>query len=190
MCGRTARTVRCGGGWKRSDLATVTAVKRPAGESRGKVTAGPNVRQRHRASPRPYIGVDGWRWLIVRAAFWTRILVLGYDGGPAGGPGGRGFHGPRGCPSLVAGMGSCWSGGLRERVDALPGGRDRLGPRPGGLDFQAAPPAAADQPGGGVQDAVAQRLGLGFGQVAVQGQQLEPGQQDRPRSWRRSATPA
>ena len=25
-----------GGGWKRSDLATVTAVKRPAGETRGK----------------------------------------------------------------------------------------------------------------------------------------------------------
>ena len=32
----------------------VTAVKRPAGESRGKVAAGPNDRQRHRASPRPY----------------------------------------------------------------------------------------------------------------------------------------
>jgi hypothetical protein len=44
-----------GGGWKRSDLATVTAVKRPAGETRGKLAAGPNVRQRHRASPRPYV---------------------------------------------------------------------------------------------------------------------------------------
>jgi len=43
-------------GWKRSDLATVTAVKRPAGESRGKVAAGPDVRNRHRASPRPYRG--------------------------------------------------------------------------------------------------------------------------------------
>ena len=43
-----------GGGWKRSDLATVTAVKRPAGETRGKLAAGPNARQRHRASPRPY----------------------------------------------------------------------------------------------------------------------------------------
>ena len=41
--------------------AMVIAVKRPAGESRGKVTAGPNVRNRHRASPRPYIRVDGWR---------------------------------------------------------------------------------------------------------------------------------
>jgi hypothetical protein len=28
-----------GGGWKRSDLATVTAVKRPAGETRGKLAA-------------------------------------------------------------------------------------------------------------------------------------------------------
>ena len=44
--------------------------------------------------------------------------------------------------------------------------------------FSGAPPAAAYQPGRGVQDPVAQRLGLGFGQVAVQGQQLEPGQQD------------
>jgi hypothetical protein len=35
-------------------LAMVTAVKRPAGESRGKVAAGPNDRRRHRASPRPY----------------------------------------------------------------------------------------------------------------------------------------
>ena len=42
------------GAWKRSDLAMITAVKRPAGESRGKVAAGPNARQRHRASPRPY----------------------------------------------------------------------------------------------------------------------------------------
>jgi hypothetical protein len=32
----------------------VTAVKRPAGETRGKVAAGPHAGQRHRASPRPY----------------------------------------------------------------------------------------------------------------------------------------
>jgi hypothetical protein len=42
---------------------------------------------------------------------------------------------------------------LRERVDALPGGGDCRGPGPGCLDFQAAPPAAAYQPGRGVQDA-------------------------------------
>jgi hypothetical protein len=36
----------------------VTAVKQPAGETRGKVAARPNARQRHRASPRPYIGND------------------------------------------------------------------------------------------------------------------------------------
>ena len=35
-------------------LVMVTAVKRPAGETRGKVAAGPDIRQRHRASPRPY----------------------------------------------------------------------------------------------------------------------------------------
>ena len=32
----------------------VTAVKRPAGETRGKVAAGPDAGQCHRASPRPY----------------------------------------------------------------------------------------------------------------------------------------
>jgi hypothetical protein len=53
--------------------------------------------------------------------------------------------------------GWCWSGGLRERVDALPGGGDRVRPGPGSLDFQVAAPSAADQAGGGMQDAVAQR---------------------------------
>src|SRR6267154_2479326 len=32
----------------------VTAVKRPAGETRGKVAIGPNAGDCHRASPRPY----------------------------------------------------------------------------------------------------------------------------------------
>ena len=56
-----------------------------------------------------------------------------------------------GCPFLVAGTGSCSSRCLRERVDALPGGGDRLGPWPGCLDFHAAPQAAAHEAGGGVQ---------------------------------------
>ncbi len=47
-------------GSKRRGLETerpvmVTAVKRPAGETQGKVAAGPGAGQRHRASPRPYI---------------------------------------------------------------------------------------------------------------------------------------
>src|SRR6266700_6198189 len=84
------------------------------------------------------------------ARFVAAILAPGYDGGPAGGRV-AGFHRPRGSPSWIAGTASCWSGGLRERVDALPRGRDRLGPWPGRLDFQAAPPAAADQAGRGVQ---------------------------------------
>ena len=46
-------------GSKRRELETehpamVTAVKRPAGETRGKVAAGPDTGQRHRASSRPY----------------------------------------------------------------------------------------------------------------------------------------
>jgi hypothetical protein len=47
-------------GSRRRELETehpvmVTAVKRPAGETRGKVAAGPDAGQCHRASSRPYI---------------------------------------------------------------------------------------------------------------------------------------
>ena len=37
----------------------VIAVKRPAGETRGKVAAGSNAGYCHRASPRPYIVIMG-----------------------------------------------------------------------------------------------------------------------------------
>ena len=117
------------------------------------------------------------RWL---APFVAAILASGYDNGPAAGPGSQGFHRSRGFSFLDRRDGSAWSGCLRERVDALPRGRDRVSPWPGRLDFQAPFPSASDQPAGGVQHAVAQRLGLGPGEVAVQGQELEPGEQDLP----------
>jgi len=44
------------------------------------------------------------------APFAATILAPGYDGGPAGGPGGRGFHKPRGCSSRIAGMGCAGQG--------------------------------------------------------------------------------
>ena len=52
------------------------------------------------------------------AGFATTILGSGYDGGPAGGPGGRGFPQARGGPSWVAGMvhagqGACGSASMR-----------------------------------------------------------------------------
>ena len=80
-----------------------------------------------------------------RVAFWTRILAWGYDNGPAGGPGGRGSTDPR---VLFLGRRDClsWSWGLRECVYPLPRDGDRLGPRPGRLDFQVAAPAAAHLP--------------------------------------------
>jgi hypothetical protein len=51
-------------------------------------------------------------------SFVAAILATGYDGGPAGGPGGRGFHGPRSSPSLIggivcAGQGACGSASMR-----------------------------------------------------------------------------
>jgi hypothetical protein len=103
---------------------------------------------------------------VPRIAVTAGILASGYDGGPAGGPSAGGFHRPRGLP-WVAGTGPCWSAGVGQRADTLPGPRDRLGPRPVRGDLPAAAAPAAHEAGGGVQDAVAQRLGLGLGQVAV-----------------------
>ena len=52
----------------------VTAVKRPAGETRGKVAAGPHAGQCHRASPRPY-HIFGSRSLELEdlGGNWTRV---------------------------------------------------------------------------------------------------------------------
>ena len=78
---------------------------------------------------------------------------------------------------MVAGMACRSSGGVRQGGDPGPGSGDGLGPGPARGDLQPASPAAAGQPGGGVQHPVAQGLGLGVGQVAVEGDQPEPGQQ-------------
>jgi hypothetical protein len=51
---------RCGGGWKRSDLTTVTGVAQPAGKPAATKAPGPTVRTRHRASPRPYVILAWW----------------------------------------------------------------------------------------------------------------------------------
>ena len=58
------------------------------------------------------------------------------------------------CSFLGRGTVWCWSGGLRQGGDPVPGGHDGVGPGPGSRDLEAAPAGAADQPAGGVQDAV------------------------------------
>src|SRR5262249_48544480 len=98
---------------------------------------------------------------------------------PGGGPGAGGSTGPGGSPFLVAGMVPWWSGWVRQGGDPVPGGHDRGCPRPGCGDLQVAPPAAAGEPGCGVQEAVSQGLGLGVGEGAVEGEQPEPGEQGR-----------
>ena len=98
--------------------------------------------------------------------FPSRVLEPGYDGGPAVRPGARGSTGP-GVSLLLGGAGFGWSDRVRDRVDALPGGDDLSGPGPGGGDLEAPAAAAADEAGGGVQEAVAQRLWLGFRQAGV-----------------------
>ena len=106
----------------------------------------------------------------------AEISASWYDSGPAGGPGAGGSTDPG--LTLVAGTGPCWSAGVRQRADPLPGPRDRLGPRPVRGDLPAPAAPAAHQPGRRVQDAATQHLGLGLGQVAVEGEQLESGEQD------------
>ena len=76
-----------GGGWKRSNLTTVTAVKRPAGETRGKLAAGPDVRQRHRASPRPYRGLEVRLLIVLLPGFGCGVCLAG-GGGRVTQPGG------------------------------------------------------------------------------------------------------
>src|SRR5512142_1373502 len=107
------------------------------------------------------------------------ILGCGQDSSPADGPGGRGFHGPWGFLPWVAGMARRWSGVVWQGSDPGPGGGDGIGPGPGRGAFQPAAPAAAGEPGGGVQHTVAESFGFGFSEVAAEGEQPEPGQQGR-----------
>src|SRR5450755_1077936 len=107
------------------------------------------------------------------------ILGSGYDGGPAGGPVAGGSTGPRGYSFGVVGVAFRWSGCVWQGGDPGPGGGDGISPGPGGGDFQLPAAAAADQFPGGVQDPVTQGLWFCFGQVAVQGDEPQPGQQGR-----------
>lgn len=109
--------------------------------------------------------------------FWWRgfrgggMMVVRLSGRVAGG-----FTGPEGL-SWVVGAGSCWrSGGLGQGGDALPGVLDVGGPGPGAGDCESS--AAVGEAGCGVQDAVAQCFGFGCGEVAVEGEEFEPGEQD------------
>ena len=130
------------------------------------------------------------RWLprgVRRIAATAEILASGYDCGPTGGPGAGVPQAPE-VPSV----------GRRDRsvlVSRCPAVRrsvaspgDRLGSWPVRGDLPVASPPAADQAGGGVQDPVAQRLGLGPGEVAVEGEELER-RAGSARSWPRSVRP-
>src|ERR1035441_6176531 len=79
-------------------------------------------------------------------------------------------------PSRVAGSGAA---GLWRGQGHDPGERvgDVAGPGPCGGYAQVAAALAFDDPPGCVQDLVAQRFRLGFGEVAVEGEEAEPGEQ-------------
>jgi hypothetical protein len=70
-----------------------------------------------------------------------------------------------------------WGGSAAQRQGTQPGERpgEFDDPWPGVLPAQDDPAGVADDPGGHMQQPVAQRLGLGHGQVAVQQQYLGPG---------------
>ena len=126
------------------------------------------------------IHADGWLardggWAVHRLA----ILGSGYDDGPAGGPGagGRGFHGPRGCSFRVAGVACYWSGCLWQGGDPGPGGGVAFaqGQVAGIFSRRRRPPRTRFP----AACRIRQRPGLGAGEVAVQGDEPQPGQQGR-----------
>ena len=55
----------------------VTAVKRPAGETRGKVAAGPDAGQCHRASSRPYSNFHTIIWSENQTSAGVPVTKLG-----------------------------------------------------------------------------------------------------------------
>jgi hypothetical protein len=57
-----------------------------------------------------------------------------------------------------------WSGGAREGLDTVPLGDDRRGPRLGGRDLEGLAASAAHEPGGGVDESVAQGFRLCSGE--------------------------
>lgn len=103
--------------------------------------------------------------------FVVLILVVARDNGPAVGLGGPGFRSP-GRAWSVGRARAYWSGSLGEEHDAGQGGGDIGCTGPADLCFQLPPADAVGDPGGGVQDAVAQRLRLSPSQAAIQRQQL------------------
>jgi hypothetical protein len=98
----------------------------------------------------------------------TGARLAGRAAGGSTGPAGFGsFRGRKGGLPLVRGLGQ---GG-----DLVPGGCDRRCPGPSGGDLEPPAATAARQPAGGVPDAVAQGLGLGLGERAVEGEQSQSG---------------
>jgi hypothetical protein len=70
-------------------------------------------------------------WGSRRAAQWILILGSGDDGGPAGGPGGRGFHGPRGSfldrrDGFRTGQGACAWAVIRFQAVTIAGAQGQV----------------------------------------------------------------
>jgi hypothetical protein len=110
-----------------------------------------------------------WGWLVGLIALVAAVGLRDPGGsgvGEGGGSAGRGRWWV-GCHGALAGqVGEC--SGLGERVEQL------FGPGPGALQPQPLPAGVAGDARGDVQDPVAQGLGLGDGEVAVQGEPLGP----------------
>src|SRR5690606_17502714 len=68
-----------------------------------------------------------------------------------------------------------WLGVGEGGAEALVGAGEVVAEGPGPVEGEGEPTGVAGQSGGGVEELVAQGVGFGFGQVAVQGDQLQPG---------------
>src|SRR3954471_22207568 len=106
---------------------------------------------------------------------WSGLLIVDLVGQPGL---------PAWCPVLLV-LGWWWSAaaeasggeGLTDRGEAVERGGELVGPGPVGVDLDPDFALAADDPAGGVQQLVAQLLGLDLGEVAVEEDGLGPGDQ-------------
>ena len=64
-----------------------------------------------------------------------------------------------------------------KRLKTVQTAQDRLHPGPVGVEVQDPAPASADEPAGDGEQVQAQPFGFGYGVLAVEGEQLHPGEQ-------------
>jgi hypothetical protein len=116
-----------------------------------------------------------WRILIPAVVDLGSRIDVGSEVWACSRSGWRSGGGSPRVPWVGGTIGSVGLGGRRDDHDPAERVKDVGGPRPSGGDAEVASPAAAGEPGGHVQYPEAQQLRLSLGEVAVEGERLERG---------------